>query len=108
MEGSQMRISRIAAVLALLFGMSLQARTEEKKLTVTGKLVRIMAIGAESTGWAIEADSEVTLEGKKIMAIEVSYSKTPTLEKLANQRVRARGNITHRHSVEAGDRVGWN
>ena len=36
-----------------------------QKLTVTGKLVRVMAIGAESTGWSIELESTITVDNKK-------------------------------------------
>jgi hypothetical protein len=103
-----MRPARFAVMLvlalALLYVCS-QAQTKEEKLTLTGKLTRAIAIGAETTGWTIDLDSETTIAGKAVHAIEITYSSAEKLEKLANQRVRAKGKIGHRHGVETGDRV---
>jgi heat shock protein HslJ len=99
-----MRMFRIvAAFILLLFCVSLQAQTQEKELTVVGKLVRVMGIGGETTGWAIETESGVTVEGKKVNSVEVSYADGEMLGKLADKRVEARGKITHRHGVERAD-----
>jgi hypothetical protein len=38
-------------------------------------------------------------------SIEISYKDAQKLEKLANQRVKATGNLTHHHGVETGDRA---
>jgi hypothetical protein len=72
---------------------------------VTGKLNRVMAIGGESTGWAIQLDHEITVEGKQVSSLEIDYPKTKRLEKLENKPVNASGKITHRHGVESGDRI---
>ena len=32
-------------------------------MTVTGTLTRVMAIGGESTGWAIQLDSAAAIDG---------------------------------------------
>jgi hypothetical protein len=45
---------RCSALLLVLLSVNTWAQSPEQKLTVTGKLVRVMAIGGESTGWAIE------------------------------------------------------
>ena len=84
-----------------------QAKTSpsNQKLAVTGKLTRSMAIGGESTGWMIELDSETTIEGKPVHSIEVSYSKPDKLEKLVDQRVKAKGKLAHRQGTETGDRT---
>src|SRR5215469_3303626 len=101
-----MRFARIVTAFALLVCfVRLRAQAQEKKLTVVGTFVRVMAVGGESTGWAIESESDVTVEGKTVRSVEVSYKKSEILEKLANKRVRARGKITHQHGVEIGDRV---
>jgi hypothetical protein len=67
-----------------------------QKIAVTGKLVRAMAIGGESTGWILELESAVTIDSKPVNSIQVSYRKNVKLEKLENARVRATGKITHR------------
>jgi heat shock protein HslJ len=100
-----MRPFRIFTMLIVLLpGIGLPAATQEQKpITVTGKLVRVMAIGGESTGWTIELETEIAFDGKQASSIEVDYHKTAKLEKLENQPVRATGKLTHRHGVETGE-----
>jgi hypothetical protein len=74
-------------------------------MTVTGKLTRVMAIGGESTGWAITLDSEAAIDGKQVHSIEVDSRKTKRLEKLENKHVEATGLLSHRHGVETGERI---
>src|SRR5580700_10778182 len=92
----------IGLMLAIL-GVHLQAQTPEPQKTVTGKLGRVMAIGGESTGWAIQLDSETTIEGKRVGSIEVDYSNSERLEKLADKHVKANGTLSHRKGVETGE-----
>jgi heat shock protein HslJ len=101
-----MRSSRVLVMTGLLLlCICLPAAAQDRKpITVTGKLVRVMAIGGESTGWTIQLDSEITVDGKQASSIEVDYHKTAKLEKLENHRVRASGKLGHRHGVETGDR----
>jgi hypothetical protein len=98
------RIFKIAFGVALL-SICLQAQTDVQKVTVMGKLTRVMAIGGESTGWAIEVDPGVTIDGKELHSVEVSYKKKARLEKLENKRVAATGKMEHRKGVETGDRM---
>ena len=62
----------------------------------------MMAIGGESTGWAIQLDHEITIDGKQVSSIEIDYPKTKRLAKLENKPVNASGKIAHRHGVETG------
>ena len=98
-----MRIPRFTPALILALVATLPAQSPEKKITVTGKLTRVMAIGAESTGWSVEFDSAATIEGKPLHSIQIRYGKTARLEKLANKQVRATGKPAHLHGVETGD-----
>jgi heat shock protein HslJ len=91
-------------ILAIL-GVHLQAQTPERQTTVAGKLGRVMAIGGESTGWAIQLDSETTIDGKRVDSLEVDYSNTARLEKLADKHVKATGTLSHRKGVETGERL---
>ena len=101
-----MRIARLTAALILtLLCISLQAQTQDQKLTVTGKLRRAVAIGGETTGWVIQLESEITVDGKQVNSIELDYHKTSKLEKLENQRVQVVGTLSHRQGVEAGERT---
>ena len=94
----------IGLILAI-FSVHLQAQTPERQTTVTGKLGRVMAIGGESTGWAIQLDSETSINGKRVDSLEVDYSNTERLERLANKRVKATGTLSHRKGVETGERL---
>jgi heat shock protein HslJ len=99
-----MRITRLSTSLILaLVSVYLQAQPPEQKITVIGKLVRAMAIGGESTGWALELESATTIDGKQVTSIQVSYRKTGKLEKLQDKRVKATGKLAHRHGVETGE-----
>lgn len=99
-----MRIARLSITLILaLVSVSLQAQSPEQPITLVGKLVRTMAIGAESTGWTLELDSATTIGGKEVTSIQVRYRKTGNLEKLQDQHVTATGSLTHQQGVETGD-----
>lgn len=101
-----MSIARLKTALILAFvSVYMQAQPAPQKITVTGKLVRAMAIGAESTGWTVEFESATTIEGKPVHSIQVSDRSAGEFEKLENQRVRATGQLTHRHGVETGDQL---
>ncbi len=52
-----------------------------KKITIIGKLTRVMAIGGETSGWSVEFKHRITLEGKKVRSVEVS-GPLEELEKL--------------------------
>jgi hypothetical protein len=101
-----MRMARliIGLILALVC-VYLPAQPSEQEIAVTGKLVRAMAIGGESIGWILELESVVTVDGKPVNSILVSYRKTGKLEKLENARVSVTGKIAHRHGVEKGEHL---
>jgi heat shock protein HslJ len=101
-----MRIARISAGLALgLLCIGLHAQSPSETMTATGTLSRVMAIGGESTGWAIQLDSEVAVDGKPVHSIEVDSPKTKKLQKLDGKHVEATGSLSHRQGVEMGDRI---
>ena len=101
-----MRIARISSALTLLlWSICLYAQTPSPTMTVTGTLTRVMAIGGESTGWAIQLDSAAAIDGKQIHSIEVDSPKTKKLQKLDNMHVEAAGLLSHRQGVETGERT---
>jgi hypothetical protein len=76
---------------------------EPQKITVVGTLHRAMAIGAESTGWMVQVDSETIIDGKPISSIEVSDTHKPKqLEEFDNKHVKIAGKVVYRHGVETG------
>ena len=63
----------------------------------------MMAIGAESTGWMVQVDSETIIDGKPISSVEVSDTHKPRqLEDFENKRVKIAGKVVYRHGVETG------
>lgn len=99
-----MKLWRILAGFGLLLiSLGTAAQSPATKITVTGKLTRVMASGGESTGWAIQFDSHTPLNGKAVDSIEVKFSDPKQAEKYVDQMVKVRGTITYRHGVETGE-----
>jgi heat shock protein HslJ len=99
-----MRIARqLAGLMLLLAGAYSQAQQPGQEISVTGRLARAMAIGAESTGWVLELEPAITVNGKQLNLIQVSYPKTKKLEKLADKRVIVTGKLGQKTGVETGD-----
>lgn len=72
------------------------------EIILTGKLTRVMGVGGETTGWQLELQSDVTLEGQTMRSIEVA-GPAKRLARLADQEVKARGFVKHHHGVERKD-----
>lgn len=73
-----MRFAQRVAILISLVCVA-GAQPPDQKLMVAGKLVRVMAIGAESTGWAIELVAPITIENTQVNSIQVRYSSASKL-----------------------------
>ena len=96
-------MARIGFVLTIaLFCACARASCQEQKLTVTGTLTRMMAIGGESTGWAVQLDSEISVGGKPVRTVEIDFRDKAKLEQLNEKRVRAAGKLSQRTGVETG------
>ncbi len=99
-----MRSQRFFAVLGFLFFLAAALPAQTDKLTVMGKLSRVMAVGAETSGWAIELNPVLTVGGKQVVSIEVKASNPKMLEALDGKTVRAVGKLSHALGVETGER----
>ena len=100
-----MRIARASFGLILALGcVCLHAdESDPQKITLVGTLHRAMAIGAETTGWMVQVDSDTMIDGKPISSIEVSDTRKPKeLEGFENKRVKIAGKVAYRHGVETG------
>src|ERR1700754_1310704 len=100
-----MRIARASMSLILMLSCIFLYADERdgQKITLVGTLHRAMAIGAESTGWMVQVDSETIIDGKPISSIEVSDTRKPKqLEDFENKRVKIAGKVVYRHGVETG------
>ena len=100
--------------MMLVSGLSANAATEPKReiikpvkalageITVTGKLMQVMAIGGETTGWAVELDEPREIGGNPVSRIEIDPAGQPVAD-LENQRVEIGGILEKRSGVERGD-----
>jgi hypothetical protein len=102
-----MRLARISTCLAFLFLCAAPNPSQpdkSDKLTVMGKLTRVMAIGAETSGWAIDLNPVLTVNGKQVSSLEVKSSNPKKLEALENKKVKATGTLSNAVGVETGER----
>jgi hypothetical protein len=101
-------IAMLAAVVTLCVGIWSQAAApaEEKPETIelTGILVKVSAVGAETTGWELHMANPVTIDGKSVNAVELD-GDGHKFQKLENLRIGVKGIVTHRQSTERGDRI---
>ncbi|OFW05769.1 MAG: hypothetical protein A3G20_07900 [Acidobacteria bacterium RIFCSPLOWO2_12_FULL_59_11] len=85
-------------------GFVLESSAQESDRTAdrfAGKLVRVVAIGGETTGWAVRLDSERQAGGVTIRQVEVDPApRQVRLESFQDQRVEITGTLTWRRGVE--------
>jgi hypothetical protein len=74
------------------------------KITVTGKLARVMAIGGETSGWAVELNPPFSVNGKEVNSIEIVVADSKKLAPLENKIVTAKGTLSNASGVETGER----
>ena len=77
-------------------------KAPEVEITVTGKLVRVMAIGGETTGWAVDLDAPLEIEGNKVTRIGIDPAGWPVAD-FDHRRIEVVGILDKRSGVERGD-----
>ena len=100
--------------MMLLSGLSANAAAEPKRetikpakalageITVTGKLMKVMAIGGETTGWAVDLDEPREIGGNPVSRIEIDPARQPVAD-FDQRRVEIEGILEKRSGVERGD-----
>ncbi len=89
-------------VFAVVVGSMSTAIMSAQKLSITGALSRVMAIGGESTGCSVRLDAEININGKAMRYIKVSDAQPGRLEGLNGERITATERIAYRHGVVTG------
>ncbi|MCL4500414.1 MAG: hypothetical protein M1438_00995 [Deltaproteobacteria bacterium] len=93
--------------LAMLFSQALAQEEEEKvaspevRLTVTGKLAHVKAIGGETSGWAVILDKPRQLGGNMLKRLELDPAGRK-LEKFGDKHLEITGILQTRTGVERG------
>jgi hypothetical protein len=108
-EAAMREMGRIAILLAVMTvcvcaRVWAQGTPVEGTVEATGKLVKVMAVGAETTRWAIQFEDEVSFGGKGTHTIEVE-GDVKKFGKLENKKVTVKGTILHRSGAESKDRM---
>jgi uncharacterized protein involved in outer membrane biogenesis len=88
----------------LLLSLCLPLHAKSKHLTVTGKLTHGMTVGAESTGWSIQLNPVITVDGRQLSSLEIETSHAGKLQSLQDRFVEASGTLVILTGVETGDR----
>jgi hypothetical protein len=70
-------------------------------ITATGELVKIFAIGGETTGWALVLESPLEINGEGLKRIEVD-PKGKDIEGLEGKQVKIKGTLEKRRGIERG------
>ena len=79
-----------------------EPKEEPKTVIVTGKLVKIVAIGGETTGWAVDLDSPIEVNGEKLNRIEID-PKEKKIDGFKDKRVEVTGTLEKRYGIERGE-----
>ena len=74
-------------------------KAPEVEITVTGKLIRVMAIGSETTGWAVDLDEPRQIGGRNITRIEIDPAGTKVGD-FENRRIEVAGILEKRSGIE--------
>jgi hypothetical protein len=70
-------------------------------ITVTGRLIKIAAIGGETTGWAIDLESPLEVYDKQLGRIEVDPGNKD-ISGFEDRQVEVTGTLEKRHGIERG------
>jgi hypothetical protein len=101
---TRLGILAMGVLLCVCARAAAQGTPVEGTVEATGKLVKVMAVGEETSGWAIEFEQEVSFGGNGVHTIEVE-GDAKKFAKLENKKVTAKGNIVHRPGTERKDRM---
>lgn len=89
-----MRCFRVAVCFLLLFCSSLPLTGRSKRLTVMGTLTEVPPLSAETSGWSIQLNPVIMVNGQQITFLEIKSSNPQRLESLEDKFVQATGTLT--------------
>ena len=93
----------VVGVILLLVCFGVQAQVPTNEVTGIGKLTRMVAVGGESTGWEVQFDTPVTVEGKQVPSIQARFADPKLAQKNENKHVQVTGSVVHRQMPESGE-----
>ena len=84
----------LIAVVMLCVGIWTAAQDKPEVVEVTGILVKVSAVGADSTGWEMHLPNEVNIDGRMTKTVEVQ-GDPHKFQKLENLRITVKGIVMH-------------
>jgi hypothetical protein len=69
--------------------------------TISGKLIKVVAIGGETTGWAVDLELPLGVEGQQLSRIEVDPGNIK-IARFKDKRIEVIGALERRQGVERG------
>jgi hypothetical protein len=91
----------IAFMCIALFATAASADKQPEELQLSGTVRQVMAIGGETTGWALVLDFETAVGGKIFKEIELDPGDT-NMQKYKGERAVVTGTLKEKTGVERG------
>lgn len=82
----------LIVVVMLCVGIWAAAQEKPEVVEVTGILVKVSAVGADTTGWELHLPNEMNIGGKMTKAVEVD-GDPHKFQKLENLRITVKGTV---------------
>jgi hypothetical protein len=95
-EGNMRKVAMmgmLVAVVMLCVGIWTAAQDKPEVVEVTGILVKVSGVGADTTGWEIHLPNAMEIGGKMTKAVEVD-GDPHKFQKLENLRITVKGYLT--------------
>jgi hypothetical protein len=87
-------LGMLLAVMMLSVGVWAAAQDKPEVVEVTGILVKVSAVGTNSTGWEMHLPNEVNIDGRMTKAVELD-GDPHKFQKLENLRITVKGLVMH-------------
>jgi hypothetical protein len=85
-------VGMVLAVVMLCVGIWAAAQDKPEVVEVTGILVKVSAVGADTTGWELHFPNAMDIGGKMTKAVEVD-GDPHKFQKLENLRITVKGTL---------------
>ncbi len=84
----------LIAVVMWSVGIWAAAQEKPEVVEVTGILVKVSAVGADTTGWEMHLPNEINIDGRMTKSVEVQ-GDPHKFQKLENLRITVKGIVMH-------------
>lgn len=91
----------ITFMCVALFATAAFADSKPQELQLSGKVRQVMAIGGETTGWALVLDFETAVGGKIFKEIELDPGDT-NIQQYKGERAVVTGTLKEKTGIERG------